>query len=499
MKTDLDFVQHHCSLFGFLHDILLFGLNTFDAVIAIRKRRRSSPPTGNRSRKTAIDISWISNSSSMNWLLKSHLVFLMEFFEVKGSKSAAKGTLIKSIISRLPYRLGDLANEFSPYFSNTDMLNFTEEQKENDRKIENTFISYFPFLSVYKRERSQHSRTATHLEDTQLSQKCELNTRPAKIQKTTSSTTTLFLDDPVLDLTTQFERVLSNVSSGIVTRAMHLGFNFPLSPDTFQRLFFNSVTPTTRIDRVLKVFVVEGTRIRFKVQDVPLLNGQKYMFKLFIPYRHMIIVIETDFSQKSQRFTGFFYPGMRTDDGMMYHQEKIVTPKKNISIDSRLTCKEHIFFKNDMVLHFEDEQKFSIIQRRFPVIFLVCFVGRILNKAAIIESMHRRDTPNAIPPPNTRLRLECPISGEIPRLPCRGNACTHIQCFDAAAWFDYCHVRKDWMCPHCFKPLHPDDVGVDRLLYDKLVLNSMIVDDIEECDVFAVSKGENSYEIEVEE
>ncbi|SPP77980.1 E3 SUMO-protein ligase PIAS2-like [Drosophila guanche] len=58
--------------------------------------------------------------------------------------------------------------------------------------------------------------------------------------------------------------------------------------------------------------------------------------------------------------------------------------------------------------------------------------------------------------PNIMVSLNCPVNERKIKVPCRGLACTHFLCFDAAAYLVKSLCENRWTCPLCHKwtPFH---------------------------------------------
>ncbi|KAH7936189.1 hypothetical protein HPB52_019857 [Rhipicephalus sanguineus] len=69
---------------------------------------------------------------------------------------------------------------------------------------------------------------------------------------------------------------------------------------------------------------------------------------------------------------------------------------------------------------------------------------------------------------NLQVSLICPIAKRRIRVPCRGVACKHVQCFDAYAYLDLNEstLYPLWCCPICNNVVLLDDISVDLLMLD---------------------------------
>lgn len=66
------------------------------------------------------------------------------------------------------------------------------------------------------------------------------------------------------------------------------------------------------------------------------------------------------------------------------------------------------------------------------------------------------------------LSLKCPLSFTRLATPCRGIACTHNQCFDAASYLELQQQAPTWTCPICNRPLVWDNLVLDQYVDDIL-------------------------------
>ncbi|EXK78851.1 hypothetical protein FOQG_16495 [Fusarium oxysporum f. sp. raphani 54005] len=69
------------------------------------------------------------------------------------------------------------------------------------------------------------------------------------------------------------------------------------------------------------------------------------------------------------------------------------------------------------------------------------------------------------------LSLRCPLSQMRLGLPCRGQSCTHLQCFDATSYLQLQEQGPQWECPICRKATPFEKLAVD-LPNDEWHLNS---------------------------
>ncbi|XVE64772.1 hypothetical protein DITRI_Ditri07aG0128700 [Diplodiscus trichospermus] len=62
----------------------------------------------------------------------------------------------------------------------------------------------------------------------------------------------------------------------------------------------------------------------------------------------------------------------------------------------------------------------------------------------------------------SRISLKCPISRTRIKIPVKGHACKHLQCFDFNNYVDINSRRPAWRCPHCNQHLCYTDICVDQ-------------------------------------
>ncbi|XVF52983.1 hypothetical protein PTKIN_Ptkin05aG0061700 [Pterospermum kingtungense] len=62
----------------------------------------------------------------------------------------------------------------------------------------------------------------------------------------------------------------------------------------------------------------------------------------------------------------------------------------------------------------------------------------------------------------SRISLKCPISRTRIKVPVKGHACRHLQCFDFNNYVDINSRRPSWRCPHCNQHVCYSDIRVDQ-------------------------------------
>lgn len=67
-----------------------------------------------------------------------------------------------------------------------------------------------------------------------------------------------------------------------------------------------------------------------------------------------------------------------------------------------------------------------------------------------------------------RVSLLCPLVKFRMRYPAKGKNCSHLQCFDGAAYISLNEKKPAWNCPVCNRPLYYDDLLLDQYFLDVL-------------------------------
>lgn len=62
----------------------------------------------------------------------------------------------------------------------------------------------------------------------------------------------------------------------------------------------------------------------------------------------------------------------------------------------------------------------------------------------------------------SRITLRCPISRARIKIPVKGAACKHLQCFDFDNYVDINTRRPSWRCPHCNQHVCYTEIRIDR-------------------------------------
>ncbi|KAK9512636.1 hypothetical protein O3M35_001015 [Rhynocoris fuscipes] len=56
----------------------------------------------------------------------------------------------------------------------------------------------------------------------------------------------------------------------------------------------------------------------------------------------------------------------------------------------------------------------------------------------------------------------CPIKQQIINCPCRGEECSHLNCFDLTGFLEIYSRKTKWFCPICGKLIKPEKLTIDR-------------------------------------
>ncbi|XP_048114241.1 E3 SUMO-protein ligase PIAS4b isoform X2 [Alosa alosa] len=78
-----------------------------------------------------------------------------------------------------------------------------------------------------------------------------------------------------------------------------------------------------------------------------------------------------------------------------------------------------------------------------------------------------------------RVSLLCPLVKTRLRVPCRGFACAHLQCFDALTYLELNRQKPTWLCPVCDRHSPFSHLRIDGLLSSILVTAEESVEEIE--------------------
>ncbi|XP_076149258.1 E3 SUMO-protein ligase PIAS4b [Alosa pseudoharengus] len=78
-----------------------------------------------------------------------------------------------------------------------------------------------------------------------------------------------------------------------------------------------------------------------------------------------------------------------------------------------------------------------------------------------------------------RVSLLCPLVKTRLRVPCRGLACAHLQCFDALTYLEFNRQKPTWLCPVCDRHASFSHLRIDGLLSSILVTAEESVEEIE--------------------
>ncbi|KAJ2907256.1 hypothetical protein MKZ38_006550 [Zalerion maritima] len=97
-------------------------------------------------------------------------------------------------------------------------------------------------------------------------------------------------------------------------------------------------------------------------------------------------------------------------------------------------------------------------------------ISRKIPRHVTVDDLRKKAADPDIVATSQKLSLKCPLSYMRLGLPCRGQACKHIQCFDATSYLQLQEQGPQWRCPICNREASYDDLAVD--MYVKEILNN---------------------------
>ncbi|UNI16288.1 E3 SUMO-protein ligase pli1 [Purpureocillium takamizusanense] len=128
------------------------------------------------------------------------------------------------------------------------------------------------------------------------------------------------------------------------------------------------------------------------------------------------------------------------------------------------------------------EFTYALTQKKFYLAVYVCkttSVDELVNivatrrripKMAVVAELTKKAQDPDVVATSQVLSLKCPLSYMRLVTPCRGLACTHIQCFDATSYLQLQEQGPQWLCPICNKSVPFTQLAVDD--YAKDILES---------------------------
>ncbi|KIV91080.1 hypothetical protein PV10_05663 [Exophiala mesophila] len=103
--------------------------------------------------------------------------------------------------------------------------------------------------------------------------------------------------------------------------------------------------------------------------------------------------------------------------------------------------------------------------------------GRVITKEQIVREMRSKaEDPEELVATSTVLSLKDPVAYTRIVTPCRGIACNHNQCFDAAAYLQLQEQAPTWTCPICQKSVPWADLALDMYVNDILTSTRRDID-----------------------
>ncbi|KAI1777860.1 zf-MIZ-domain-containing protein [Hypoxylon cercidicola] len=94
--------------------------------------------------------------------------------------------------------------------------------------------------------------------------------------------------------------------------------------------------------------------------------------------------------------------------------------------------------------------------------------GKKIPKASVIRDISKKANDPDIVATSQKLSLLCPLSCTRLKVPCRGTACNHIQCFDAKYFMQLQEQGPTWSCPICYNPTPFDTLAIDEYVQEVL-------------------------------
>ncbi|PNY29774.1 E3 SUMO-protein ligase pli1 [Tolypocladium capitatum] len=93
---------------------------------------------------------------------------------------------------------------------------------------------------------------------------------------------------------------------------------------------------------------------------------------------------------------------------------------------------------------------------------------RRIPKELVVRDLNKKAQDPDVVATSQVLSLKCPLSYMRLDAPCRGLACTHIQCFDATSYLQLQEQGPQWLCPICNKVATFEQLAVDEYVRDIL-------------------------------
>lgn len=106
----------------------------------------------------------------------------------------------------------------------------------------------------------------------------------------------------------------------------------------------------------------------------------------------------------------------------------------------------------------------------------------VVKAVALVDSFTaRNDVVGDVSVHAVRASLKCPLLQARLLLPCRGQECKHLQCFDACAYLrlNESTLRPKWCCPICDKDVDINGLRIDLFMADVLAKTPETCESIE--------------------
>ncbi|KAL5604692.1 hypothetical protein BROUX41_001957 [Berkeleyomyces rouxiae] len=101
-----------------------------------------------------------------------------------------------------------------------------------------------------------------------------------------------------------------------------------------------------------------------------------------------------------------------------------------------------------------------------------------ITKASVIQELTKTLDDPDIEATSQVLSLKCPLSYSRLKLPCRGTACRHIQCFDAESYLLLQQQAPTWQCPICNKYTPYEQLAIDQYVLEILETTAMSLEQV---------------------
>ncbi|XXH04715.1 hypothetical protein Hte_011137 [Hypoxylon texense] len=125
------------------------------------------------------------------------------------------------------------------------------------------------------------------------------------------------------------------------------------------------------------------------------------------------------------------------------------------------------------------EFTYALTSKKYYLVLYICKVhsiddlvarikGKKIPKASVIRDISKKANDPDVVATSQKLSLLCPLSYTRLKVPCRGMACNHIQCFDARSFMQLQEQGPTWNCPICYNPTPFDTLAIDEYVQEVL-------------------------------